>query len=84
MIEDDKLYKSTSKTVWKWDYVSDITTNNRDTMQNNRTANYKREYIFSSSLLSGLASDIRVSIEPLNINYKDTNNFVPTETITIN
>ncbi len=84
MIEDDKLYKSISKTMWKWDYVSGIVTNNKDIMQNSRTAIYKREYIFPSSLLSGLSSDIRVSIEPLNINYKDTNNFVPTETITIN
>ncbi len=47
MIEDNKLYKSTSKTVWKWEYISDITTHNKDIIQNNRTANYKREYIFS-------------------------------------
>jgi hypothetical protein len=83
MIEDNKLYRSTSHTAWAWDFMTDIDENIEDVTKDGRISLYKRSYHFSSSLLHGLQSQIRVSVEPLNVNYKDTNNFVPTEMIHI-
>ncbi len=85
MIEDNKLYKSTSKNAWSWNYVADISYVSQDSVASDgRISQYKKEFSLPAVMLSGLKlPKIRVSVEPLNIDYKDTNNFIPTEDITI-
>ena len=84
MVEDNQLFKSTSTTEWKWELVSSAEYTILDTEVVAGTTNYNREFKIDLNLAVGFNnSDVNVAIEPVDANWADTNNFIPTHTISV-
>ena len=84
MIEDGSLYKSTSNTAWKWDFVDKV--DFKAIKEANNLFNIK---ITGSSAKVMSITDIEnvkkmnISVEPVDANWEDTNNFVSNQVINI-
>ena len=84
MIEDDQLFKSTSTTNWEWQLVSSTEYNILDADLGDGTTEYNRKFKIDLNLAVGFNnSDVNIAIEPVDVNWVDTNNFIPTHTISV-
>ncbi len=82
MIEDDKLFVSKSSTQWKWEYVSDV--NNSFCVGDKGKGEYRQKVFIERTLIENLNDDtneIRVSLEPIDWDWTDTNNYLPSKII---
>ena len=84
MIEDNHLFKSLSSNTWEWEYVADVT--NRDEGLLSPQPTQYRKFIsidFTLFDVSKLKNMISISIEPIDENWEDTNNYVPTRRLAV-
>lgn len=97
MVEDTQLFKSTSDSDWEWEYVGDVE-NILDyeglpledyTPEHNGgkiSDHYSKHVKIDTDLLEGInkkdAMKIRVSMEPIDKDWADTDNYVPVKTVT--
>jgi len=83
MIEEERLFKSTSTTAWTWALLphapSYLKQNNADGSVSLKST-FDASHIFSNI---STATNINVSIEPVNKQWLDTNNFVLTQAVTL-
>ncbi len=82
MIEDNKLFASVSSSEWKWEFVSDI--NNSFCVGDKGKGEYKQKVFIERTLIPNLNTDtneIRVSLEPIDWDWSDTNNYLPSKII---
>ena len=95
MIEDRQLFKSVSNSDWEWEWVGEvkhgisipdwISSDSYDTTPSENRSNYFKDVEIDTDLLEGLKKEdgmkIRVSMEPINEDWGDTNNYVPAKTV---
>jgi len=84
MIEEGRLFKSTSTTAWTWSLNTCCSpTYTQETGVDGSLSiksTFKNIAIFQDGIK---ARTINISIEPVNAQWQDTNNFVQTQTITV-
>ncbi len=84
MVEDDEILKSVSNSAWSWEHVKTIK-NSVQFYEN--FDNYNQDFYIDTDLLDGLKVEdgvkIRLSMEPIDEKWKDTNNYVSAKTIDI-
>ena len=83
MIEDNHLFKSLSNTEWKWEYVAEITNHEKNPDSTNPTPYSKHLSVPLSLLDNRVARHMNVSAEPVDIDWEDTNNYVPVQNIPV-
>jgi len=77
MIEDNHLFKSTNPNDWEWEYVADVTTY-EDGLGTEDPALYSKHIAIPSELITHKnIKKVNISIEPIDENWDDTNNYVP-------
>ncbi len=84
MIEDDMLFKSADPKKWVWKYVSDVNNTFCKRDKKEKKGEYRQTLMIDRNLISNIDDDerkIRVSLEPIDEDWTDTNNYLPAETI---
>ena len=85
LIDDDALFRSTSDTNWEWEWIGDISVYK----SGSKTDDYNIEYTLISDNIqdifgANIPDKINVSVEPVDENWQDTNNYVPIQNLIIN
>jgi len=82
MIEDNHLFKSTNPTDWEWEYVADVTVD-EEGLGSDDPALYSKHITIPSELIAHKnIKKVNISIEPIDENWDDTNNYVPATSVT--
>ena len=84
MVEDNELFKSVSKSEWSWEHVKTIKNSVRFY---ENFDNYTQDFYIDTDLLDRLKIEdgvkIRLSMEPIDEKWSDTNNYVSAKTVGI-
>jgi hypothetical protein len=85
MIEDSNLFRSTSNTEWTWEYVAKF---DYQTIQEKNDI-FKIKLVGKSSQVMSITNikqikRMNISIEPVDGNWQDTNNFITSQDIKMN
>jgi hypothetical protein len=79
LVEDGAVYKSQSKTEWKWTYVGELDSYNRTKVDGIEQINFA-----SNKSLLGITSDtVNVTIEPFDTNWGSTYSTISTQAVTL-
>ncbi len=85
LIDDDALFKSTSKTNWEWEWVQDIDFSTSGSTTSNYNLNYKLNSDAVQAIFGdNIPSKIGISIEPVGDDWSDTGNYVSPRHVRIN
>ena len=79
LVEDGAVYKSQSKTEWKWAYAGELDSYNRAKVDGIEQINFAS----NKSLLGITSNTVNVTIEPFDANWGSTYSTISTQAVTL-